>query len=444
MINKILIANRGEIAVRIIRACKELGIKTVAVYSEADKDSMHVKLSDQSICIGPAEPLKSYLDIPRIMASIEVSSADAVHPGYGFLSENPKFAQIVEVSKKIFIGPSSETLALIGDKIKAKEVAKKLGIPLVPGSDEPVDFQKALDIAKEIKYPLVIKSAGGGGGRGIRVVYDERELREKLPLAVQESKQAFGDERVYIEKYLINPKHIEVQVLADKHGNVITLGERECSIQRRYQKLVEEAPSASITDERRKILEEMVVEFCKAINYVGAGTVEFLMDQEGNFYFMEMNGRIQVEHPVTEMITGIDIVKEQIKIAQGERLSIKRVERRGYAIEFRINAEDPNTFLPSPGKVEQLFIPGGPGVRVDTHLYCGYKIPPFYDSLIAKLIVWGKDRTEAIERAKRALKEFIIEGEGLKTNIAFHERLLATREFKTAKHHVRYLEEMLL
>jgi len=444
MINKILIANRGEIAVRIIRACKELGIKTVAVYSEADKDSMHVKLSDQSICIGPAEPLKSYLDIPRIMASIEVSSADAVHPGYGFLSENPKFAQIVEVSKKIFIGPSSETLALIGDKIKAKEVAKKLGIPLVPGSDEPVDFQKALDIAKEIKYPLVIKSAGGGGGRGIRVVYDERELREKLPLAVQESKQAFGDERVYIEKYLINPKHIEVQVLADKHGNVITLGERECSIQRRYQKLVEEAPSASITDERRKILEEMVVEFCKAINYVGAGTVEFLMDQEGNFYFMEMNGRIQVEHPVTEMITGIDIVKEQIKIAQGERLSIKRVERRGYAIEFRINAEDPNTFLPSPGKVEELFIPGGPGVRVDTHLYCGYKIPPFYDSLIAKLIVWGKDRTEAIERAKRALKEFIIEGEGLKTNIAFHERLLATREFKTAKHHVRYLEEMLL
>jgi len=444
MINKILIANRGEIAVRIIRACKELGIKTVAVYSEADKDSMHVKLSDQSICIGPAEPLKSYLDIPRIMASIEVSSADAVHPGYGFLSENPKFAQIVEASKKIFIGPSSETLALIGDKIKAKEVAKKLGIPLVPGSDEPVDFQKALDIAKEIKYPLVIKSAGGGGGRGIRVVYDERELREKLPLAVQESKQAFGDERVYIEKYLINPKHIEVQVLADKHGNVITLGERECSIQRRYQKLVEEAPSASITDERRKILEEMVVEFCKAINYVGAGTVEFLMDQEGNFYFMEMNGRIQVEHPVTEMITGIDIVKEQIKIAQGERLSIKRVERRGYAIEFRINAEDPNTFLPSPGKVEQLFIPGGPGVRVDTHLYCGYKIPPFYDSLIAKLIVWGKDRTEAIERAKRALKEFIIEGEGLKTNIAFHERLLATREFKTAKHHVRYLEEILL
>jgi len=378
------------------------------------------------------------------MASIEVSSADAVHPGYGFLSENPKFAEIVEASGKIFIGPSSETLELIGDKIKAKEIAKKVGIPLVPGSNGPVDFQRALDVAKEIKYPVVIKSAGGGGGRGIRVVYDEKELREKLPLAMQESKIAFGDDRVYIEKYLINPKHIEVQVLADKHGNVIALGERECSIQRRYQKLVEEAPSASITEDQRKILEEYAIEFCKAIGYVGAGTVEFLMDQDGNFYFMEMNGRIQVEHPVTEMITGVDLVKEQIRIAMGERLSIKKVERRGYAIEFRINAEDPYTFLPSPGRVEKLFLPGGPGVRVDTHIYCGYKIPPFYDSLIAKLIVHGKDREEAIERGKRALEEFIIEGEGLKTNLDFHKRLLATREFKTAKHHVRFLEEMLI
>ncbi len=444
MLKKILVANRGEITVRIIRTCREMGISTVAVYSEADRDSMHVKLADESICIGPPEPSKSYLDIPRIMAAVEVSFAEGVHPGYGFLSENPKFAQIVEASKKIFIGPSSETLALIGDKIKAKEVAKKIGIPLVPGSDGPVDFQKALEIAKEIKYPVVIKSAGGGGGRGIRVVHDEKELREKLPLAMQESKQAFGDERVYIEKYLVNPKHIEVQVLADKYGNVITLGERECSIQRRYQKLVEEAPSVSITDEQRKILEEMAVEFCRAINYVGAGTVEFLMDQEGNFYFMEMNGRIQVEHPVTEMITGIDIVKEQIKIAQGEKLSIKDVERRGYAIEFRINAEDPNTFLPSPGSIDKLFLPGGMGVRVDTHIYCGYKIPPFYDSLIAKLIVWGKSREEAINRAKRALEEFIVEGVGLKTNIDFHKRLLSMREFKTAKHHVRFLEEMLI
>ncbi|WP_029552052.1 acetyl-CoA carboxylase biotin carboxylase subunit [Thermocrinis jamiesonii] len=444
MIKKLLIANRGEIAVRIIRTCKELGIRSVAVYSEADRESMHVKLADESICIGPAEPSKSYLDIPRIMASIEVSSADAVHPGYGFLSENPKFAQIVEASNKIFIGPSSETLALIGDKIKAKEIAKKVGIPLVPGSDGPVDFQKALEIAKQIKYPVVIKSAGGGGGRGIRVVYDEKELREKLPLAMQESKSAFGDDRVYIEKYLVNPKHIEVQVLADRYGNVIALGERECSIQRRYQKLVEEAPSASITEEQRKTLEEMAVEFCKAINYVGAGTVEFLMDQEGNFYFMEMNGRIQVEHPVTEMITGIDIVKEQIRIAEGEKLSIKKLEKQGYAIEFRINAEDPNTFLPFPGRIDKLFLPGGPGVRVDTHIYCGYKIPPFYDSLIAKLIVWGATREEAINRAKRALEEFIIEGESLRTNIDFHKRLLATREFRTAKHHVRFLEEMLI
>jgi len=444
MIKKLLIANRGEIAVRIIRTCKELGIRCVAVYSEADRESMHVKLADESICIGPAEPSKSYLDIPRIMASIEVSSADAVHPGYGFLSENPKFAQIVEASNKIFIGPSSETLALIGDKIKAKEIAKKVGIPLVPGSDGPVDFQKALEIAKQIKYPVVIKSAGGGGGRGIRVVYDEKELREKLPLAMQESKSAFGDDRVYIEKYLVNPKHIEVQVLADRYGNVIALGERECSIQRRYQKLVEEAPSASITEEQRKTLEEMAVEFCKAINYVGAGTVEFLMDQEGNFYFMEMNGRIQVEHPVTEMITGIDIVKEQIRIAEGEKLSIKKLEKQGYAIEFRINAEDPNTFLPFPGRIDKLFLPGGPGVRVDTHIYCGYKIPPFYDSLIAKLIVWGATREEAINRAKRALEEFIIEGESLRTNIDFHKRLLATREFRTAKHHVRFLEEMLI
>ncbi|WP_448587900.1 acetyl-CoA carboxylase biotin carboxylase subunit [Thermocrinis sp.] len=444
MIRKILIANRGEIAVRVIRTCRELGIKTVAVYSEADRDSMHVKLADESICIGPPEPSKSYLDIPRIMASIEVSSSDGVHPGYGFLSENPKFAEIVEASGKVFIGPSSETLELIGDKIKAKEVARKVGIPLVPGSDGPVDFQKALEIAKEIKYPVVIKSAGGGGGRGIRVVYDEKELREKLPLAMQESKLAFGDERVYIEKYLINPKHIEVQVLADNYGNVITLGERECSIQRRYQKLVEEAPSASIDDSQRKLLEEAVVEFCKAINYRGAGTVEFLMDQEGNFYFMEMNGRIQVEHPVTEMITGVDIVKEQIKVAMGERLSIKKVERRGYAIEFRINAEDPYIFLPSPGKIEKLFLPGGLGIRIDTHIYCGYRIPPFYDSLIAKLVVWGKNREEAIERAKRALEEFVVEGEGLKTNVDFHRRLLATREFRTAKHHVRFLEEMLL
>ncbi len=443
-IKKVLIANRGEIAVRVIRACRELGIKTVAVYSEADRDSMHVALADESICIGPSEPSKSYLDIPRIMSALEVSKADAIHPGYGFLSENPKFAQIVNASKKIFIGPSWETLALIGDKIKAKEVAKKVGLPLVPGSEGPVDPKEAIEVANAIGYPVVIKASAGGGGRGIRIVRDEKELREKLPLAMQEAKSAFGDERVYIEKFIINPKHIEIQVLADSYGNVIALGERECSIQRRHQKLVEEAPSCCITEEQRRFLEERVIAFCKEIGYTSAGTVEFLMDGEGNFYFMEMNGRIQVEHPVTEMITGIDLVQWQIRTAEGERIDIKNVERRGYAIEFRINAEDPNTFMPSPGTIEKLYLPGGVGVRVDTHAYCGYRIPPYYDSLIAKLIVWGEDRSSAIARAKRALSELIIQGEGLKTNSEFHRRLVSTREFLDGRHHVRFIEEMMV
>ena len=443
-IKTVLIANRGEIAVRIIRACREMGIKTVAIYSEADRDSMHVKLADESICIGPPEPSKSYLDIPRIMSALEVSGADAIHPGYGFLSENPKFSQIVSASKKVFIGPRWETLSLIGDKIRAKEFAKKVGLPLLPGSDGPVDFKKAVEVAKEIGYPVVIKASAGGGGRGIRIVRDEKELREKLPLAMQEAKSAFGDDRVYIEKYLLNPKHIEIQVLADAYGNVITLGERECSIQRRHQKLVEEAPSSSISEEQRRFLEKKVMDFCREIGYLGAGTVEFLMDEDGNFCFMEMNGRIQVEHPVTEMVTGVDIVKEQIRIASGERLKLDKVEMRGYAIEFRINAEDPNTFMPSPGKIEQLYLPGGPGVRVDTHVYCGYRIPPYYDSLIAKLIVWGEDRVSTIDRAKRALSEFIISGEGLKTNLEFHKRLVSTREFLEGKHHVRFIEEMMV
>jgi acetyl-CoA carboxylase biotin carboxylase subunit len=444
MLKKVLIANRGEIAVRVIRTCKELGLKTVAVYSEADRESMHVKLADQSICIGPAEASKSYLDIPRIMSAIEVSGADGVHPGYGFLAENPKFAEIVKASKKIFIGPSAQTLELIGDKIRAKELARKVGIPLLPGSDQCVDAKSAIEVANKIGYPVVIKASAGGGGRGIRVVRDEKELREKLPLAVEEAKVSFGDGRVYIEKYLINPKHIEVQILADKYGHVVTLGERECSIQRRNQKLIEEAPSGSISDEQRKEIEEASIEFCKAIDYEGAGTVEFLMDQDGKFYFMEMNGRIQVEHPVTEMITGIDIVKWQIKIARGEKLNIKNLERRGYAIEFRINAEDPHTFMPSPGKIEELYIPGGFGVRVDTHIYCGYTVPPHYDSLIAKLIVWGEDRKSAIKRAKRALEEFFVSGRGLKTNIEFHRRVVSTREFVEGRHHIKFIEEMMV
>ncbi len=440
----LLIANRGEIAVRIIRTAKEMGIRTVAVYSEADSNSMHVKLADKSICIGPPEPSKSYLDTPRIMSALEVSDADAVHPGYGFLSENPKFAEIVRASGKVFVGPSAETLELIGDKVKAKEVAKKVGLPLVPGSDGPVDFQKALEVASKVGYPVVIKAAAGGGGRGIRVINNDKELREKLPLAMQEAEVAFGDGRLYIEKYLINPKHIEIQVLADKYGNVLTLGERECSIQRRHQKLIEEAPSSSLTEEKRKEMEALVADFCREIGYEGAGTVEFLMDQEGNFYFMEMNGRIQVEHPVTEMVYGIDLVEWQIRIARGERLKIKKPVGRGYAIEFRINAEDSNTFLPSPGKVEGLYLPGGYGVRVDTHLYCGYSIPPFYDSLIAKLICWGQTREEAIKRSMRALEEFKIWGSGLKTNIDFHKRVLSNREFQQGKHHIRFVEELMI
>ena len=440
----LLIANRGEIAVRVIRACRELGIKSIAIYSEADRDSMHVKLADKSVCIGPPEASKSYLDIPRIMSAIEVSEAEAVHPGYGFLSENPKFAEIVRASGKVFVGPSPETLELIGDKVKAKEVAKKVEIPLVPGSDGPVDFQKALEVASKIGYPVVIKAAAGGGGRGIRIVNNDKELREKFPLATQEAQAAFGDGRLYIEKYLINPKHIEIQVLADKHGNVITLGERECSIQRRHQKLIEEAPSPALTEEKRKEIEALVRDFCKEINYEGAGTVEFLMDSEGNFYFMEMNGRIQVEHPVTEMVYGIDLVEWQIRIARGERLNLGKIERKGYAIECRINAEDPNTFLPSPGKIEELYLPGGFGVRVDTYIYCGYTVPPFYDSLLAKLICWGKTREEAINRCLRALEEFRIGGASLKTNLEFHKRVLSTREFQQGKHHIRFIEELLL
>ncbi|MDQ7039096.1 MAG: acetyl-CoA carboxylase biotin carboxylase subunit [Aquificota bacterium] len=444
MFKKVLIANRGEIAVRAIRACRELGIKTVAVYSEADRNSLHVRLADESVCIGPADPRKSYLDIPAIMSAVEVTGADAVYPGYGFLAENPKFAEIVQKSRVRFIGPSPETLEIIGDKIRAKEIARRVGLPLVPGSNGSVNLETALEVAGRIGYPVVLKASAGGGGRGIRIVMNEKDLREKFPVAVQEAETSFGDGRLYIEKFIINPKHIEFQVLADSRGNVVVLGERECSIQRRHQKLIEEAPSASVSPRRRKDLSEAVVEFCREIGYEGAGTVEFLMDEDGNFYFMEMNGRIQVEHPVTEMVTGVDIVKWQIKVAMGRRLRIRRVNIRGYAIEFRINAEDPDTFLPSPGKVEDLVLPGGIGVRVDTHIYPGYEVPPHYDSLLAKLIVWGETREEAIKRGLRALGEFLISGRGLKTNIDFHRRVLMTREFKEGRHHIGFVEEMMV
>ena len=444
MLRKVLIANRGEIAVRAIRACRELGIKTVAVYSEADRNSLHVRLADEAICIGPPEPSQSYLDIPRIMSAVEISKADALYPGYGFLSENPKFAEIVQKSGIKFIGPSPTTLELIGDKIRTKEVAKRVGLPLVPGSEGATDLEKALEVARKIGYPVVLKASAGGGGRGIRIVRSEKELREKFPVAVQEAEASFGDGRIYVEKFIINPKHIEFQVLADSHGNVLVLGERECSIQRRHQKLIEEAPSTAVDDKKRKEIESAVVEFCREIGYEGAGTVEFLMDEEGNFYFMEMNGRVQVEHPVTEMVTGVDIVKWQLRIASGERLKARKIKRSGYAIEMRINAEDPDTFMPSPGRVEELVLPGGMGVRVDTHLYAGYSVPPYYDSLLAKLIVWGETREEAISRGLRALEEFVISGEGLKTNVEFHKRVLRSKEFREGKHHIGFVEEMMV
>jgi len=443
-IKKVLIANRGEIAVRAIRTCKELGIKTVAVYSEADKDSLHVCLADEAICIGPAAPSESYLNIPNLLSAAEISGADAVYPGYGFLSENPKFAEIVEANGLIFIGPKPQTLRLIGNKVKAKQVAKKAGVPTVPGSTRKITLEEALDIAYDIGYPVILKAAAGGGGRGMRVVYDEKELRQKFPLAMSEAKVSFGDDTIYIEKFLLNPKHIEVQILADAHGNVVPVSDRECSIQRRHQKVIEEAPSPSIDDKTREKLFEAAVKFAKAVDYLGAGTVEFLYDtQSGEFYFIEMNGRIQVEHPVTEAITGVDLVKWQFLIAMGEGLPFKEPpEFNGYALEMRINAEDPKTFAPAPGTIEKLRLPGGFGVRVDTHVYQGYRVPPYYDSLLAKFIVWAKDRDELVRRALRVIGETVMEGKGLKTNLEFHKFILQTKEFREAKHHVKLLEEL--
>ncbi|MCS7227930.1 MAG: acetyl-CoA carboxylase biotin carboxylase subunit [Endomicrobia bacterium] len=451
MIKKLLIANRGEIAVRVIRACKELGIKTVAIYSEADKDCLHTMLADEKICIGAAPATESYLSIPNIISACEATGADAVHPGYGFLSENPHFAEVCEACGITFVGPSKESIEKMGDKIEAKKIAKKAGVPVVPGIEESIVNPEDPALIKEVKkigFPVIIKAALGGGGKGMRIVNSEETLKVALLTAMEESKKAFGSEKVYIEKYIEEPKHVEIQILADKKGNIVYFPERDCSIQRRHQKLIEESP-CSIVDERlRRHLGRAAVKLAEEINYYSAGTVEFIMDKKGNFYFMEVNTRIQVEHPVTEAITlikgkrGLDLVKEQILIASGEKLKFSSddVTICGNAIECRINAEDPDKdFLPSPGKIEAVVLPGGNGVRVDTHIYAGYTIPTFYDSLIAKLIVIGSTRQEAIKRMLRALDEFKISG--IKTTIPFHKRVLQTQAFIEGDVYTNFLQK---
>ncbi|HEX7152364.1 MAG TPA: acetyl-CoA carboxylase biotin carboxylase subunit [Thermoanaerobaculia bacterium] len=440
MITKVLIANRGEIALRIIAACKEMGLKTVAVHSEADRDSLHVRYADDDVCIGPAASKQSYLSISSIIAAAEITGADAIHPGYGFLSENSHFAEIVGECQLTFIGPTPESIRLMGNKSVARETAKKAGVPIVPGSDGPVtSIEEAMDVARAIGFPVILKASAGGGGRGMRIVWNDVDLQNAYDTARNEAERAFGDAAVYLEKYLERPRHIEIQVFGDTHGRVVALGERECSIQRRHQKLIEESPSPALTPELRKRMEEAAVRLCKAVDYVNAGTIEFLF-QDGEFYFMEMNTRIQVEHPVTEEVTGIDLVKEQIRVAAGEHLSVPQGEfrLRGHAMEFRVNAEDPVTFAPHPGKIRELHLPGGPGVRVDTHVYRDYVVPPHYDSLIAKLIVRGKDRMETIARAKRALEQFVVEG--VKTTIPLHRAVLNDPRFVSGDISTRFME----
>ncbi len=443
LFKKILIANRGEIALRIIRACKELGIRTVAVFSEADRESLHVKLADEAICIGPANPQQSYLNIPAILSAAEITDAEAIHPGYGFLSENPHFAEACITSGITFIGPTPDNIRIGGDKAKARSILKRKGIPVVPGSDGPINSEEIADkVVKRIGFPVIIKASAGGGGKGMRIVREESEFEQAFHMAQREAFAAFGNGELYIEKYISSIRHIEVQILADSKGNVIHLGERECSIQRRHQKLLEEAPSPALTEKQRKKIGEFAVRAARAIKYRNAGTFEFIVDGEGNIYFIEINTRIQVEHPVTELITGIDIVKEQIKIAAGYELGLKQsdVKINGWAIECRINAEDPERFIPSPGKITFLALPGGPGVRVDTAIYPGYTVPPYYDSMIAKLIVYGKNRQEAIRRMARAIDEFMIDG--VKTTIPFHKKLLNNPQFIEGNYNTSFVEEM--
>ncbi len=430
MFKKILIANRGEIALRVICACRELGIKTVAVYSEADENSLHVRFADEDVCIGPARSADSYLSVPAVLSAAEITGADAIHPGYGFLSESAYLAEVCEACHIRFIGPAPNVIRLLGDKARARRAMKKAGIPILPGSDGPVDSEeKAQKIAKDLGYPVIIKAVAGGGGRGMRVIRAPNELAKALKTAQREAEAAFGVGDVYIEKYVERPRHVEFQVLGDQHGAVVHLGERECSIQRRHQKLLEEAPSVAVTEKMRRKLGGAVVDAARAVQYTNAGTFEFLLDDKGNFYFLEVNTRVQVEHPVTEMITGVDIVKEQIRIAAGERLSFKQgdVTFTGHAIECRINAEDPDTFAPSPGVIHAFSVPGGPGVRVDTFAHSECTIPPYYDSLIAKIIAHGRDRQEAIARMRRTLEMTVIEG--IKTSIPLHLRILSDPDF---------------
>ena len=444
--DKILIANRGEIALRILRTCEEMGIGTVAVHSTVDRAALHVQLADESVCIGEAPSSKSYLNIPRIIAAALTRNATAIHPGYGFLAENARFAEICADHEIVFIGPSPEAILAMGDKSTAKETMIKAGVPTIPGSDGLVKNEKeAAQLADHIGYPVMIKATAGGGGRGMRLVRNENDL-EKLFLAAQgEAEAAFGNPGLYLEKFIERPRHIEFQILADSYGNVIHLGERDCSIQRRHQKLLEEAPSPALTSQLRSKMGDAAIIAAKSINYVGAGTVEFLVSQTGEFYFMEMNTRIQVEHPVTEMIAGLDLIAEQIRIAQGEKLSLtqEQVNLRGHAIECRINAEDPERdFRPAPGRISGYLPPGGPGVRMDSHVYTDYQIPPYYDSLIGKLIVWGPDRPTAIKRMKRALRECALTG--LPTTISFHQKILETPEFLQGEVYTNFVEQVMM
>ncbi len=444
MLEKIVIANRGEIALRILRACKELGIKSVAVHSEADRDLKHVLLADESVCIGPAPSGESYLQIPNLISAAEVTDSVAIHPGYGFLSENADFAERVEKSGFIFIGPKAETIRIMGDKVAAIKAMKKSGVPCVPGSDGPLgnNAEKTKAMAKKIGYPVIIKASGGGGGRGMRVVNSEAALLAAIATTKAEAAAAFGNDVVYMEKFLENPRHVEIQVLADTHGNAIHLGERDCSMQRRHQKVVEEAPAPGITEEVRAKIGQRCADACIEIGYRGAGTFEFLYE-DGEFYFIEMNTRIQVEHPVTEMVTGVDIVKEQLRIAAGLPLSYSQddIKIRGHAVECRINAEDPENFFPCPGTIDQFHMPGGPGVRVDTHIYNGYTVPPFYDSMIGKLITHGEDRSTAIARMDQALEEMVIDG--IKTNIPLQLEIMRDAAFQAGGANIHYLERKL-